>query len=165
MIAFAPELVAPTFRSRWERQLGKTESPIEAAFLDQFCALALEHGYEISARRSAPAWVIVVEVQRWIDRYRADFLIAYPFFGAELSVVVECDGHDFHERTKAQARRDKARDRALQRAGCQVFRFTGSEIARDARACAAEVLDAIEEFQTATIVNAMKAAERTQVQK
>lgn len=43
-------------------------------------------------------------------------------------LVVELDGHDFHERTKEQARRDKSRDRELQMLGCDVFRFTGSEV-------------------------------------
>ena len=32
-------------------------------------------------------------------------------------VVVECDGHEFHERTKAQAARDRERDRGLQGIG------------------------------------------------
>ena len=30
---------------------------------------------------------------------------------------MECDGHDFHERTKEQASSDKKRDRSLQAAG------------------------------------------------
>lgn len=46
-------------------------------------------------------------------------------------IAVECDGHDFHERTKEQAERDKARDRELQMLGWEVARFTGSEIVRD----------------------------------
>ncbi len=49
--------------------------------------------------------------------------------------VIECDGHDFHERTKEQAQRDKKRDRELQAAGYKVFRFTGSEIWRSRGEC------------------------------
>ena len=66
--------------------------------------------------------------------YRVDFLIEVveevslaeerPIF----YLVVEMDGHEFHERTKAQAQRDKERDRNLTRAGYKVMRFTGSEI-------------------------------------
>lgn len=55
-------------------------------------------------------------------------------------VVVECDGHDFHEKTRKQAARDKARDRYLVRQSARVLRFTGSEIHRDALACANESL-------------------------
>ena len=36
-------------------------------------------------------------------------------------VVVECDGHDFHERTKEQAANDRERDRGLQGLGFSVF--------------------------------------------
>jgi very-short-patch-repair endonuclease len=43
-------------------------------------------------------------------------------------VVIEIDGHDFHERTKEQARSDKQRERAIVRAGTTVVRFSGSEI-------------------------------------
>ena len=35
---------------------------------------------------------------------------------------------------------DRRRDRVLQRKGLKVFRFTGQEIYRDARACAVEIL-------------------------
>jgi len=56
-------------------------------------------------------------------------------------LAVECDGHDFHERTKEQAARDRSRDRALQAAGYTVMRFTGSELYRDPMKCVREVLD------------------------
>lgn len=46
--------------------------------------------------------------------------------------VVECDGHEFHERTKEQAERDRSRDRAVQAMGWRIIRFTGSELYRDA---------------------------------
>src|SRR5205807_7453561 len=45
--------------------------------------------------------------------------------------IVEIDGHDFHERTKEQAQRDKSRDRYLNQSGFTVFRFTGSEVFND----------------------------------
>lgn len=54
---------------------------------------------------------------------------------AEAYIDVECDGHDFHERTKEQAERDKERDRDLQGLGYRIARFTGSEIARDPAEC------------------------------
>lgn len=54
-------------------------------------------------------------------------------------VIVECDGHDFHEKDREQAKKDKARDRFLQAEGFRVFRFTGSEIVQDPIKCAQEV--------------------------
>lgn len=80
-----------------------------------------------------------------IGRYRADFAIVDSTLSKDGStpriMIVECDGHDFHERTKEQARRDKARDRYFQSQGYKVLRFTGSEIWADPDVCAEEVLN------------------------
>lgn len=149
------------FRSHWERELGKTDSPIEASFLEAFCAHAIDQGYEVAKKGIAPAWVITVKPQQpFAERYIADFLITYPFFGQFFSAVVECDGHEFHEKTKRQAARDRQRDRACQALGYQLFRFTGSEIFADASGCALEVLEAIMEFQTDTFLKAIEQADR-----
>lgn len=56
-----------------------------------------------------------------------------------IRIVVEADGHDLHDRTKAQVARDKKRDRDMVAEGWRVLRFTGSEINGNARACANEV--------------------------
>lgn len=48
--------------------------------------------------------------------------------------------HEFHEKTREQARRDRARERALQATGIVVIRFTGSEIWRNPSKCAEEVI-------------------------
>jgi very-short-patch-repair endonuclease len=49
------------------------------------------------------------------------------------------DGHEFHEKSKEQAARDKRRGREIEIAGWYVLRFTGSEIWQDHRRCAADV--------------------------
>jgi hypothetical protein len=56
-------------------------------------------------------------------------------------VIVECDGHEYHERTPKQAERDRSRDRAFQAAGHTVLRFTGRELWRDPYACVDQVDD------------------------
>lgn len=56
-----------------------------------------------------------------------------------ITVAVEADGHDFHERTKEQASRDRGRDRTFQLSGIPILRFTGSEIHRDAFGCGKQV--------------------------
>jgi hypothetical protein len=55
-------------------------------------------------------------------------------------LIIECDGHDFHERTKEQAAKDRSRDRAATIAGIDVLRFTGSEIWRDPWECAGQII-------------------------
>lgn len=54
-------------------------------------------------------------------------------------IIVECDGHEFHERTKDQAQRDRSFDRNAQRLGITIFRFTGREIYRDPKRCVNEI--------------------------
>ena len=64
-------------------------------------------------------------------KYRIDFALLYPRCDGnedKIKVAIECDGHEFHERTKEQAKRDKEKDRFLQSKGWLVARFTGSEI-------------------------------------
>jgi hypothetical protein len=61
-----------------------------------------------------------------------DFAVFIPSLSVDRPVVVvECDGHDFHERTVEQASRDRKRDRELQRLDIPVFRFTGTDVVRD----------------------------------
>lgn len=68
--------------------------------------------------------------------YRLDFALVR----GDTKIDIECDGHAYHERTKEQAAHDRKRDRALTAAGWLVCRFTGSEIYRDAAACAREAV-------------------------
>ncbi len=78
-----------------------------------------------------------------IGPYKADFLVEWGDFthpDAIYRAVVECDGHDFHERTKEQAKHDRRRDRTVQGFGLPILRFTGSEIYADAVGCGAQVL-------------------------
>jgi very-short-patch-repair endonuclease len=76
-------------------------------------------------------------------KYRADFHVVVSSKGEDYGFVVECDGHDFHEKTKEQARNDKKRDRDLMSLGYTVIHFTGSEIFENPFMCANEVLDLI----------------------
>lgn len=88
---------------------------------------------------------LIVRPQAQLSGWRVDFLIhAYDF--ARLGgpkgwrkLIVECDGHDYHERTKEQAAKDRSRDRQVQLNDYSVLRFTGSEIYKDAWGCAEQV--------------------------
>jgi very-short-patch-repair endonuclease len=86
---------------------------------------------------------MVVHAQKQIrvgkKTYRVDFAVWYE----RARVVVEVDGHDFHERTKEQAAADKSRDRALVSAGWKVLRFAGSEVYADPIACATQVYECV----------------------
>lgn len=92
---------------------------------------------EMPDRFAATIWFQVK-----IGNYTADFVIGYRRYpDDDVSwIAIECDGHDFHERTKEQAAHDRARDRHFQSLGLNVFRFTGSEIWKDPVKCVDEVV-------------------------
>jgi very-short-patch-repair endonuclease len=71
--------------------------------------------------------------------YRVDFQISAIVKGKEKILVVECDGHNFHEKTKEQAIRDRQRERDLTKNGYIVVRFTGSEIFNSPYKCVREI--------------------------
>jgi len=129
--------IASTYSAReaFEKLFGppsaksQSESPIEEKML-------------VALRAVLPSHVTIRQQVNDIcgGRYRADFTVTTAE-GAK--VVVECDGHDFHEKTKEQAARDKKRDRDMQLDGWKVLRFTGSEIWRGAEGCAKDVARAL----------------------
>lgn len=74
------------------------------------------------------------------ESFRVDFLLRAKVNKKEHKVIVECDGHEFHERTKEQAARDKQRVRMLVLEGYIVLNYTGSEIWNSPFKCAREAL-------------------------
>lgn len=131
------------------------ESPLEAAMFSALCLAAADAPVE-SFVKSGDRWLslpyfnpretadlrkdrLTIEPQAKLGAYRADFLVSWFASAVTHRAAVECDGHDYHERTKEQAAHDRARDREMQNDGLIVLRFTGSEIWADpiARAQAA----------------------------
>lgn len=83
-------------------------------------------------------WVSQYEV----GPYRTDFAcLFYSEVTPFKKVIVECDGHDFHEKNKEQAAKDKKRDRYFQQNGWQILHFTGSELYHDSKKCVKELHD------------------------
>lgn len=126
--------------------LRKCESPIEQmmyialfdlfySFSEFFCPLEAS----ISVQK---------EVTFKKKKFRTDFALTIADTskfgeGATCTYAIECDGHEFHEKTKEQARSDRSRERDLMKLGYKVIRFTGSEIYQDAFGCAREVIKII----------------------
>lgn len=136
------------------------ESPIERMFLAAMLYDPEEFGRDWGLRispmatlppslRGSPTLVCdgYLVPQYQIGQYRSDFYIEMNDYEARvnpwLRLIVECDGHAFHERTPTQAAHDKSRDRWFQGEGISVYRFTGSEIYKDSHGCALEILQAI----------------------
>lgn len=135
---------ADRLRERLDACERATSSPIEALMLWAFWHVCLGENeiFGMSNHGEVPSEIpdgssVYVIRQAQIGTYRADFAVLFNNGG---KIVVECDGHDFHEKTKAQAQHDKSRDRFMQDKGWRVFRFTGSEIYKSPLTCATSVL-------------------------
>ena len=99
----------------------------------------IEHGYGAGCLMAS--YQMHVWSQVTIGKYRADFLIAYRPGRRDIKyLVIECDGHDFHERTKEQAEHDRRRDREMLSSGIPVLRVTGAEVWRSPVKAAFDVL-------------------------
>lgn len=125
-------------------------SPIEKLFYIAFCVMAESRYIELNP---GPAGIddklisgIYIYPQMKIWKYIVDFLIqSLNHRGAvSESVVVELDGHDFHDKDKKQRAYEKSRDRFLVSKGHKVLHFTGSEVNKDPYAIADEVLSIID---------------------
>lgn len=131
--------------------IGRCESPLEIAMAEVLMRLSRfvprkrrDHAWELGVW---DGWALCLLAQPEIGPYRPDLAIVsyhqrdwgdgnFPFV-----ILIEVDGHDFHERTKEQARHDKQRDRFFTRHGASTFRFTGSEVYRNPNSCAQEVFE------------------------
>lgn len=125
-----------------------TESPIEKIFLFAFTRRSAE-------RLESNQINIYLEPQYEIKigrkKYRADFYVDFDNVDEstnkmtdEIKLIIECDGHNFHEKTKAQVKRNNERDYDLKKAGYEVLHFSGSQIYNDPYKCADDVIDFIE---------------------
>lgn len=92
-----------------------------------------------------------------VGKFKTDFYVdvvgyfvnsTIPYTTEELNIIsstvpkriVELDGHDFHEKTKAQVEYDKKRERFITSQGYIIHRFAGTEIVRNPFACVFEIL-------------------------
>lgn len=124
-------------------------SPIETMLLAAICAAAERHRFHLTVEgedghhgvsaEPDPASPLehfaYVECEAVRGSYRIDILISDAVL-----LAIECDGHDFHDRTKQQAAYDRARDRELLLDDVVTIRFTGSEIVHSPERCADEAL-------------------------
>ncbi len=154
------ELTLFAFQSTWDRSLEVCESPIERLMLVSLVAAlgvqSGEHGWAKGVFGGAschitgcsPVGLGLVQ-QLEVGPYRLDFAITDQSADspAGLLIDVECDGHEWHDRTKEQASRDRKRDRYLTSKGWRVVRFTGRDIWGQAARCGVDVALTIDELR------------------
>ena len=123
------------------------ESPIEIIFAYHWDKYYLENKISVDTLTICPQETITTNDGKV---YRADFLIYYsevreiaPDNLVEFTseVIVECDGHNFHEKTKAQVKKRNDRDYDLKMSGYDVIHFSGSEIYNNPDECVKKVVE------------------------
>jgi len=77
----------------------------------------------------------------YFNGYIPDFAIYIN--GLKKGFVIEIDGHEWHEKTKEQARADKEKDRAYLKNGFIPIRFTGSEVFHNVKRCISDMFEII----------------------
>lgn len=118
-------------------------SPIEKIFLTAFLIYNEENHKNIFIEPQ-----IEIECKR--KKYIVDFEIRYdemcnPNFKKDFDLIIECDGYDFHQKTKKQVDYDNNREYDLKMQGCEILRFSGSEIYNEPMKCVKKVIKYIEE--------------------
>ena len=124
------------------------ESPIEQAFSIELTTMPL-HLYS----RFTGGMIDVdgvhkqMTVQAEGKNYRVDFMIPVVYRTSEnnycKTFIVECDGHDYHEKTKEQIAKNNQRERDLKAAGYEVIRFSGSDIYKSVYKCVLDLMKII----------------------
>lgn len=164
---YVAAFVAGDVAFQYQSQPGKSESPIErlleaAVFVRDWFHAGCMSGFKlryVSSEEQLREWMSASDGMHYLYMQqqvempaigRVDFLFHVWGFWARdpkggipgwRKLIVECDGHDFHERTKDQAARDRSRDRSATLSGIELLRFTGSELWRDPWGCAGEIIE------------------------
>lgn len=124
----------------------KVDSKIEELFISCFNACRVALMVRDSVRPMT---------QVKIDRYLIDWSV-HLSNGKKLAV--ELDGHNFHEKTKEQASKDKKNDRVLVSNGYTLIRFSGSDVWNNPFECCRETVDHIHILEHGQTLRAAKAA-------
>lgn len=122
----------------------KMKSPIEIMFHEEFKMHSdyFKAKYGLCTLDLNPQYPINVDNKTYFVDFSIELMSDDGSYS--MSYAIECDGHDFHEKTKEQVAHDKQRERILLNYFSKVIRFSGSEIYNDANKCVQEVLEIIQ---------------------
>ena len=143
-----------------DNAVNECQSPIEQELLLAMIRESLSHSSAVAIGGSIS---IITEVHHNIadvglhiyiipqyktGPYIADFMVEC-FRGSmwdtakKSSLLIECDGHDFHEKTKKQVVHGKKRDRYFTKHGYKFMHFSGSEIFNNSDGCAKQIIELV----------------------
>ena len=77
------------------------------------------------------------------DDYLNGLILGDNIKNIDYKLIIECDGHEFHEKTKEQVKKDNEREYDLKMAGYEILRFSGSQIYNEPLKCARDTYNYI----------------------
>lgn len=142
----------------------KTTSPIEQLFFVAFLAIIRmsEEKYREVIVLDGGYYKVgyEMECQYNIGQYYADFLISNysldydhiknKWVQKKVSLIVECDSQQWHERDEKERRYEKKRERYLVSKGYVIYRFTGKEIFENPYKPVCDVIDFLTQNEPGT---------------
>lgn len=143
-ITTCAKLVSKYEQERFEFEatgdIQERSSPIEQLFETALLAVIRLEDEDFDTFQVGGQWRsrgIDIWPQYKIGNYKVDYALSRECADAAIGtrfvrhIVVELDGHAFHDKDEKQRRYEKRRDRYIQKLGYKVFRYTGSEIVQD----------------------------------
>ena len=118
------------------------ESPIEVILNFAFDMVAFcTEGYG-SSIYLIPQYEVVANGKNYrIDLFFDSNECESPFAHFKpYKLAIECDGHDYHEKTKAQVKKNNQRDLDLKMEGYDIIHFSGSQIYNEPLKCANDLI-------------------------
>ncbi len=145
-----PDIICPMLVNFPLYEIDECESPIEKILAIALALCRFERDGLSNFNYIGQYFHPQVVIDCGERKYRVDFLcdpggndddgIRY----ASYPVVIECDGHDYHEKTKKQVAYNNQRDYDLKNNGYDILHFSGSQIVNDPFGCANNILDYME---------------------
>lgn len=119
----------------------KIESPIEQIFITAF-----ELYIMFNKKKD-----IVLFSQKEIKANGKKYIVDFYFeedeyvnkFNTDKKIIIECDGYEFHQKTKEQVQKDNEREYNLKMAGYEILRFSGTQIYNNPFKCAEDTYNYI----------------------
>lgn len=118
-----------------------TKSPIEQIFktaFDLYIKLLKKEDIFLFSQQE----IIVNKKKYIVDFYFEKDQYVNPF-DTNKKIIIECDGHEFHQKTKEQVKHDNEREYNLKMAGYEIIRFSGSQIYNEPFKCAEDAYNYI----------------------
>lgn len=129
------------FTMCWCDEYDTCKSPIEKILFLAFNLVLIVRTNELNENSVGITVTPQFQIETESKRYYADLYFEIESYIDNVGVVVECDGHEFHQKTKKQVEHDNEREYEIKKCGYDVLRFSGSQIYNDPFKCANDIFD------------------------